>query len=232
MDQLPKNRYEEMRRHATVLEEEPRGEKVLLTRDGRIAKLFRPKPGWSSSKAWPYALRFAGNARRLKRRGIQAPDVQDVYDCPWMDAHLVVYPFIEGHSIRQIAARNLQTDQVLPDLAAFIADLHSRGVYFRALHFGNVIRKADGTFALIDITPVTMLPLALGAYWRARNFRRLFSYREDRLIIERFGYRRFFDAYLQASRLGAPARRRFLSHVDRLYYHRKALSAKAEPPDP
>lgn len=51
---------------------------------------------------------------------------------------------------RAAAQRCLDRD-LLHALEFFLASLHGWGVYFRSLHFGNVIVTEAGAFGLIDV---------------------------------------------------------------------------------
>ncbi len=68
-------------------------------------------------------------------------------------------------------------------LAGFLAHLHDRGIYFRALHPGNVLRLDSGSFGLIDVTDVRFFILALTRHLRARNLSRLMYYKKHRRIL-------------------------------------------------
>jgi len=54
-----------------------------------------------------------------------------------------------------------------------VRQLHERGVYFRSLHLGNVVRTPDGRLGLIDISDVRVHRRPLGRLLRARNLRRM-----------------------------------------------------------
>jgi hypothetical protein len=86
-------------------------------------------------------------------------------------------------------------------LARYLAQLHDKGVYFRSIHFGNIIVDEAGAFALIDVADTRFKGRSLGNGERARNFRHLLRYPEDRQALARFGNERFVHEYLQAAHL-------------------------------
>src|SRR5688572_25465009 len=130
--------YEALRREAQVLSKDEHGDKVLLTPQARIIKLFRRKRLFSSALFYPYANRFADAAVRLASLGIPCPQVEAVYRIPAIRRDAVVYPKLDGTELR----RTIKPAQ-LRTLAHFLADLHAKGVYFRAAHFGNLLVLPD-----------------------------------------------------------------------------------------
>lgn len=64
--------------------------------------------------------------------------------------------------------------------ASLIAALHAKGVYFRSLHLGNVVRTPEGRMGLIDIADLRVQRSALSAAQRIRNFKHLLRYEQDR----------------------------------------------------
>lgn len=58
-------------------------------------------------------------------------------------------------------------------LGIFISKLHNLGIYFRSLHFGNIVQTPEGELGLIDIADMSIFPQALGLGRRLRNFRHI-----------------------------------------------------------
>jgi hypothetical protein len=86
----------------------------------------------------------------------------------------VIYEPLDGTPLRACyAAVDLGT------LAAFVCDLHDRGVYFRGLHLGNVIRRADGGLGLIDVQDIRFFRRPLSRRRRERNLGILCSHPGD-----------------------------------------------------
>lgn len=163
---------------ARVLEADPHGAKVLLLTDGTILKLFRRKRLISSAMLFPYATRFASNARKLARLGVPVPEVIDVLRIPELERDAVHYRPLPGVTLRQLAAESLPAERRKRLRDAFnrlVVLLHDNGVYFRSLHIGNVIVTADDRLGLIDFSDMRIYPWSLGSYLRRRNIQRLYK---------------------------------------------------------
>ena len=207
--------FEELIRGAGVVTRDSGGPKLLRRRDGRMVKVFRRRRLISSSVIWPVALRFCRAARRLAALGVPSVTVEAAYRVPEVARHAVVYPEIQGTTLRDAIADPERRDVLLDRFARFLADLHAKGVYFRAIHFGNVVVREDGNCALVDISECRFrrAPLRLGL--RARNFRPFFSYEEDTAVLHAFGLDRFLGLYCDAACLEPRARARFVSALAR-----------------
>ncbi|MDN6873554.1 lipopolysaccharide kinase InaA family protein [Pseudomonas citronellolis] len=180
MQELDLPAYESLRAGATVLEADKHGDKVLRLPDGNFVKLFRRKRLISSAALYPYAQRFADNARALQRLGIPCPEVIGVYRVPGIARDLVHYRPLPGQTLRQLITAG-QADSALRErLGELIARLHERGVYFRSLHLGNVVQTPQGELGLIDIADMKTQRRALGRAQRKRNFAHMLRYAEDR----------------------------------------------------
>ena len=195
--------YQDQTRDCQVLSRDEHGDKVLLRPDGRIVKLFRRKRLLSSALFVPYATRFVRASIELKKRGIRAVKVEEHWRIPSLRRHAVVYPMLAGTSLRDRLEKNPeQLEDLLGNLARFLALLHQRGVYFRAIHLANLLSWKDETeFALIDISEARFHRGSLSLAWRARNFGPLLKYAEDRKALKTFGPDRFIAEYLQACEL-------------------------------
>ncbi len=117
--------------------------------------------------------------------------------------HFVVYPMLPGFSIRELDERDLLQPGVAGQLAAYMASLHKHGVYYKALHLGNIIVQEDGSFALIDIHSTRFYKQPLSIDKRVRNLLNMLRYPQDRKIISKDGVSQYFGEYLQASGLNA-----------------------------
>jgi serine/threonine protein kinase len=200
MQRLSQKEFLKYRDGAKVLEKDGSGEKVLLTPDGRICKLFRCKRQISTARFYPYAQRFADNAAILKVLGIPSVDVTGVFRIEEMERDLVVYPLLEGETLRSVClAQPERSQELMAKFAFFLARLHDMGIYFRSVHFGNVLVLPNGEFGLIDVSDMKITSTPLGAWKRARNFKAFFRYKDDRDCMVKFGVRRFLDEYKKSS---------------------------------
>ncbi|BBP57007.1 lipopolysaccharide kinase InaA family protein [Pseudomonas sp. St316] len=205
MQTLNHSSYLALREGAKVLEADGSGDKVLLLQDGRYLKLFRRKRLFTSALLLPYACRFAHNTEALLKRDIPCPTVLGVYRIASIARDAVYYSPLEGQTIRHLKTVGEEVDTLRFELGAFIARLHEKGVYFRSLHFGNVVLTPENTLGLIDIADLRCQRRALSDTKRLRNFAHLLRYKEDRhWLLERDAGADFIEGYSQ----GLPANRR------------------------
>jgi hypothetical protein len=222
MQRMTQAQFESLTHAARTLSADEYGVKVLVTPDDRVIKLFRRKRLLSSALWFPYARRFDFAARELAARGIPAVRVEQVARVPSLRRDLVVYRRLDGATLREALASNHDNngERLLPLLASFLAMLHERGVYFRAVHFGNVLVQASEEgqprLALIDVSESRFRRGPLSPTLRARNLRPLVKYAEDRSALQGFGLPRFVDRYLESARLSERAERRFRRGLTRV----------------
>lgn len=201
--------YQRLTADARVLEQDAYGIKVMETPNASIIKLFRIKRALSGSRLYPYALRFKRNAEKLAERGVESVAVQSVSWQPTIRRHVVVYHKLEGVQLRSLARKD---PQMLEQFASFLATLHDRGVYFRSLHFGNVLYRPETRgFALIDVADMKIGPGPLGLIKRIRNLRHVCRYAEDRKLLAGYGWEKFLSSYCEFSNI-PPLRRWILLH--------------------
>ena len=148
--------------------------KILETPNGSFIKLFQLKSLLTSGLIYPFNLRFAHNARKLRTLGVPSIESIQTFLVPRMRLQCAIYMPLPGQSlIDQSPSHNL-----IDALAQFVADLHHRGIFFRSLHLGNVITLAAGGFGLIDVAGMHFKGRPLRPSERLRNFHHLFR-RED-----------------------------------------------------
>ncbi len=197
--------FESFRSDSQILSRDAFGEKVLRNRDGTILKLFRAKHSLSSARFYSYARRYVRNARRLKQLAIATVEVRDVRRLASPPRDVVFYRELAGETLRDFlhAADPDEARRILTEFAAFVAQLHGKGVYFRSLHLGNVLVLSKTGFGLIDIADLRVRHRALGLRSRARNFRHLLRRAEDAALVAQFGLQDFLDEYCRQSGLGS-----------------------------
>ncbi|MDR2238982.1 MAG: toluene tolerance protein [Zoogloeaceae bacterium] len=180
MQILAHDDYLALRDGARALERDRHGEKVLALADGSYLKLFRRKRLLSSAAWYPYARRFADNARALVEKDIPCPAVIGVWRIPAIQREAVRYRPLEGQTLRQLIRAGADTPDLRARLGAFVADLHAAGIYFRSLHLGNIVLTPSGAFGLIDIADLRAGGHPLPAHKRQRNLQHLLRDAEDR----------------------------------------------------
>lgn len=201
MTPLNREAFSALRKGATVIEADPRGEKVLRLADGSFLKLFRRKRFLSSALFFPPADCFRRNAEALAARNIPCPQVFETYDIGSERKTAVRYWPLPGDTIRGLLPGLGADDRtaLLLRLAGFIARLHDEGIYFRSLHLGNVLLMPDGGFGLIDVSDMSVQRGPISRHKRVRNFRHVFRYKADTRVINEVGAQRFFSQYNAAS---------------------------------
>jgi len=180
LKQLSYEKYLTLRNGAEILASDSFGEKVLRLEDGSIIKLFRTKRIISSALFYPYALRFVKNAVKLKDMGISTVTIIDSYKIPVIKRTAVHYMELEGETLRNHIMHHSLNGDIAKKLAAFIAKLHNDGVYFRSVHFGNLLITPGNSFGLIDIADMKIKSHSLDIGKRIRNFHHLTRYDIDR----------------------------------------------------
>ncbi len=209
LKKLSQAQFEELSSCAKIVASDRVGPKLLRTQDGRCVKIFRRRRRLTSGLIYPPAMRFCTAARRLARLGIPSVTVDAAYRVPTIARHVVVYRELEGITLREALRDSRRRDTLLELLAVFFAKLHSAGVYFRAIHFANILVQENGELALLDISECRFCRRSLSPRLRARNWKHLLAKEEDSATIRAFGLGRFLDRYLEASGLPPGARRRF-----------------------
>ncbi len=215
MKKLDHASYESLVCGAAVLGRDRLGDSVFDLQDGRVLKLFRRKRLLSSNTIFPYAERFARAARKLTLRKITTVEVLEVFSIRSIKRQAVLYRKLAGEPLRSALQRTDEPSTLLRLLAEYLALLHARGIYFRSLHFANLLITPGRHFALIDILETRFSPGRLRPRLRGRNFRHLTPYQVDREALATFGLDRFLHCYLEASDLSLRQRTTLLSYLAR-----------------
>lgn len=195
---IGEKQWNELIENASILQRETRGIKVYLLPGQDVIKLFRIKRIFSWSFIYPYSMRFARNGRHLQARGIPTVQVDRVFYCHSIKRHGVIYQLMPGENLHNLLSNEGSDPVLMAELAAFMVRLHDKGIYFRSLHLGNVIKMPDGELGLIDIGDMRFLPWSLTRNARVRNFRHLFRSADYNQPMLEYGYRNFMQDYLQA----------------------------------
>lgn len=160
-----------------VLERDSHGPKVVRLTDGSFLKIFRSRRPLLAR--WrPEAQRFVRNAERLQALGIATPQM---IECAWLErdqgVNACLYAPLEGTPLDCLFKQQRERfDALLPAFAAYIRQLHERGIYFRSLHLGNVLLLPEGGFGLIDFLDLRFKRGPLRRALVRRNFAHLHNY--------------------------------------------------------
>ena len=201
MEKVSADTYAELIRSSKVLERDGYGEKVFLSDDGQIIKIFRLKRLFSSALFFPYARRFAVNAKRLKQRNVPTVEVLKLGHCCQPKRDLVWYQPIAGETLRDYCQTH-GIESIVDTLARFIAEIHYKGILFRSLHWGNIIVADDLSLGLIDIADMCFYPRPLTLTQRQRNFRHMLRYAVDQTFFHQVAAE-FLSCYQTAANLSA-----------------------------
>lgn len=205
MRTIDRAEYQRLTRGATPLGGDFGFNNVCLRPDGVVVKRLRSRGPYSSYFARSKAESFRRNAERLKQLGIITVAVLGVFDYPDEKRQLVTYQRLPGETLKEVIHQGAEPRAMLSAFAAYVARLHRNGVYFRSLHFGNVLVQADNVFGLIDVVDMRFRRHPLNPWMRGRNIRHLFRRPEDAKHLRHFGVRRFMDAYFAAAGLSRPS---------------------------
>lgn len=184
---LTNNMLAKLTAGAQVMEEDSLGPKVYRLTDGTFLKMFRRKRLLSSALLVPYSQRFWRNAKRLNSLGIPTLSPLELYqlDAPSLSA--VLYSPLQGKTLKDIYLDDPEAfAELLPDLIAFIRNLHRLGIYFRSLHLGNIVRTPEGPLGLIDIADLSFQRRPLSKAKARRNLAHFSRLLDNLGIAEQF----------------------------------------------
>lgn len=208
--------FEQLRQGAEILEQDARGLKVLRLPNGDILKIFRVKHLISSARLYSYARQFCRNAERLQVLGIPTVTIRDLYHFSDSSSSAVLYQPLAGSTVRQLAHARQFNDESLERLGAFIGSLHDKGVYFRSLHMGNIVRGEDGAFGLIDVADMSIYPWSLRCGRRLRNLYHVCRLREDIRQLGVQQWQTLWQGYFGRAGLSARCHERMAAQLDKL----------------
>lgn len=185
---------------SSLLEGEPHKPKVLLDANGYIYKFFyQPKRKLSSRTLFPPFRQFVRNSQKLLQRNIPTVSI-----CETMTTQDRRFDAIRYQAVEGIEYRNYLEEAGSNEISAIVnivAELHQQGVFFRAIHLGNILRQPNGNYALIDISDCWFSFGQLDTFKRARNLAHLLSYHADSPYFSKYGNGRFLDEYAVKSKL-------------------------------
>lgn len=204
---------------AEVLEQDAHGLKVLRLANGDILKIFRVKRLISSARFFSYARRFCRNAERLQVLGIPTVFVKELFHLSGSTSTAVLYAPLQGKTLYQLLRQNQLDLALSTQLGHFVAKLHATGIYFRSLHFGNVVLTDDGELGLIDIGDMRFLAIDLGASRRLRNFKQFRKAKQGIQLMNVEERRALMQGYLDAANVShvSPFGRKLSAMLDSAY---------------
>jgi len=170
---ISREQLEQLTAGARVIEKDRRGDKVLELNNGHIFKIFTSRSRLSKSWWLPYSINFARNAQLLVSRSIPTIEIRALYKLPDPGKTAVEYQPLPGNTLDKCIAPYKDKDSLSEQLGDFMAELHSKGIYFRAVHPGNILLDNQGRWGLIDIADLRYFKSPLSQNKRLRNFHHL-----------------------------------------------------------
>ncbi len=181
MHKLDHNDDLALRENCKVIEQDGFGDKVMILQDGTFLKLFRRKRLITSAAIWPYAQRFADNAKKLEELGIPCPKIIQVYRIPSIERDGVHYHPLPGTTLRDLYRGDLEYPADLRErFLKFVEHIQDLGVYFRSIHLGNVVLTPENEIGLIDISDMKVFSRPLSQWQRKRNFVHMVKDEQDK----------------------------------------------------
>ncbi|WP_089375992.1 toluene tolerance protein [Methylobacillus rhizosphaerae] len=200
---LTPEHLEQISQNANILEQDERGIKVMKLENGNILKIFRVRHIFTLARIYSYARQFCKNADKLKKLGIPSVDIVQLFHFEDNTNTAVLYQPLPGETLNQLSRSGRLDNALIKAFGQFVAHLHQQRIYFRSLHFGNVVRTPSGQLGLIDIADLKIYPYSLTTWHRARNFKHLQRYDEDWMVLSEADRRTFADSYFAVAALPA-----------------------------
>ena len=193
--------------HSTNEKANDLGHRKTFHKKNEIIKIFNVRGYISSGFFNTYASRIIKNSIRLKEHEIPSIEITNELAFQYNKRLSgVSYKYIPGKTYRDLG--NKITKEMITDLAKYISIIHKKGIYFRAMHLGNILLYNKKLF-LIDIAKIHFYPWSLFIFTRARAFRRMIKYQDD---IKHFGlmnYKNLISEYMVSSKFNHFERIRF-----------------------
>jgi hypothetical protein len=204
------------------------GHRKTFHKKNEIIKIFNVRGLISSGFFNTYASRIIKNSLKLKIYDIPSIEITNELIFQY-NRRLsgVSYKYIPGTTYRDLSHQI--TMDMITDLANYISNIHKKGIYFRAMHLGNILLHNKKLF-LIDIAKIHFYPWPLFVFTRARAFRRMIKYQDD---IKNFGlinYKNLISEYMNSSKFSYFERIRFQLYLTifskiKYKYFKKTLGA-------
>ena len=204
------------------------GHRKTFHKKNEIIKIFNVRGYISSGFFNTYASRIIKNSIKLKEHEISSIEITNELAFQYNNRLSgVSYKYIPGKTYRDLG--NKITKEMITDLAKYISIIHKKGIYFRAMHLGNILLHNKKLF-LIDIAKIHFYPWPLFIFTRARAFRRMIKYQDD---IKHFGlinYKNLIIEYMNSSKFNSFERIRFQLYLTifskiKYKYFKKTLGA-------
>ena len=204
------------------------GHRKTFHKKNAIIKIFNVRGLISSGFFNTYASRIIKNSLKLKKYDIPSIEITNELVFQY-NRRLsgVSYKYIPGTTYRNL--NHKITMDMITDLANYISNIHKKGIYFRAMHLGNILLHNKKLF-LIDIAKIHFYPWPLFVFTRARAFRRMIKYQVDIINFGLINYKNLISEYMNSSKFNYFERIRFQLYLTifskiKYKYFKKTLGA-------
>ena len=204
------------------------GHRKTFHKKNEIIKIFNVRGYISSGFFNTYASRIIKNSIKLKEHKISSIEITNELAFQYNNRLSgVSYRYIPGKTYRDLG--NKITKEMITDLAKYISIIHKKGIYFRAMHLGNILLHNKKLF-LIDIAKIHFYPWPLFIFTRARAFRRMIKYQDDIINFGLINYKNLISEYMNSSKFNTFERIRFQLYLTifskiKYKYFKKTLGA-------
>lgn len=167
---LTQEAFQQLIQNAESIEEDSHGPKVYRFENGEYLKVFRRKRLLSSALLRPYSQRFWENASRLEELDIPTVQPLQLFKLATAGWTAIRYKALPGETLKDLLTQHGELSASLfEQLIELFKDLHRKGIYFRSLHLGNIVRTPEGQLGLIDIADLQFLASPLSKDKVRRN---------------------------------------------------------------
>jgi hypothetical protein len=204
------------------------GHRKTFHKKNEIIKIFNVRGLISSGFFNTYASRIIKNSLKLKIYDIPSIEITNELIFKYNKRLSgVTYKYIPGTTYRDLSHKI--TMNMITDLANYISNIHKKGIYFRAMHLGNILLHNKKLF-LIDIAKIHFYPWPLFVFTRARAFRRMIKYQDDIINFGLINYKNLISEYMNSSKFNYFERIQFQLYLTifskiKYKYFKKTLGA-------
>ena len=197
MEKLTEEQYNKLIETTEIIESDKFGAKVLKYPDGNYMKIFRLKRFFSSALIYPYWMRFVRNTYALKRNNFYTIEkIISIVSIPHIKKTGVLYIPLKGETLKTELKRKTLNNKLIFEFGEFVAQLHRKGIYFSALHLGNVVLTKNKKFGLIDISDMRIVPFPIPLFTKKTNLDYLFRCRQGMKLLTKEQRQEFINGYL------------------------------------
>ncbi len=172
---------------------------LLLLPQNKVLKLcYKEKKNWF----WYFSplSHLKKTVRQLDALDVRTINVERVLRCSALRCDAMLYAYEEGMNVAEYLADKGNASNFLPFVAAYLADLHEKGVFFPKLHFRHLLYQQE-KLILLDMRGLRLCGRPLTIRQRAKSIGRLLRKESDNVQLNAFGVENFLQCYLWHAQL-------------------------------